>query len=65
MELETKSKSKQVFDDFCAIRRVAELMLVEKGRKKKPVPEIGNRTEERSGPFPSTPQIVCVNDGHI
>lgn len=55
MELETKSKSKQAFDDFCAIWRVAELMLVEKGRKEKPVPETGNRTQEKSDPFHSTP----------
>jgi len=52
LELERKGKSKQVFADFCTIRGVAELMLVEK-KKENPVPEIGNRTQEKLGPFPS------------
>ena len=60
-----KSKSKQVFDDFCTMMSTAELMPVETVKEEKSVPETGSRTWEKSDPFFSAPWIVCANSLHI
>lgn len=46
-----KSKSKQVFDDFCTMMSTAELMPVETVKEEKSVPETGSRPWEKSDPF--------------
>lgn len=60
-----KSKSKQVFDEFCTMRSVAELTLVETEREEKSVSEIGSGTGEKANPFLSPPRIVCANGRRI